>query len=159
MTRMIFVNLPVADLDRAKAFYAAVGFVNEPRFTDATAAAMQWSEAIFVMLLTRDKWRTFTTRPIPDAGASEVMLALSFDNREEVDRITDAAGAHGGTPDVNPRQDHGFMYGRSFLDLDGHIWETVWMDPAVAQGDGHVGESRAAAESGEGGIMAEAHPS
>ena len=133
MTKMIFVNLPVADLDKAKAFYAALGFVNEPKFTDETAAAMQWSDTIVVMLLTHDKWKTFTTRPIPDKGSSEVMLALSFDDKEEVDRVTDLAGANGGTTDPNPVQDYGFMYGRSFLDLDGHIWETFWMDPAMAE--------------------------
>ena len=133
MTKMIFVNLPVADLDKAKAFYAALGFVNEPKFTDETAAAMQWSDTIVVMLLTHDKWKTFTTRPIPDKGSSEVMLALSFDGKEEVDRITDLAGAKGGMADPNPVQDYGFMYGRSFLDLDGHIWETFWMDPAMAE--------------------------
>ena len=133
MTKMIFVNLPVADLDKAKAFYAALGFVNEPKFTDETAAAMQWSDTIVVMLLTHDKWKTFTTRPIPDTGSSEVMLALSFDGKEEVDRITEVAGTNGGTTDPNPVQDHGFMYGRSFLDLDGHIWETFWMDAAMAE--------------------------
>ena len=147
MTKMIFVNLPVADLDKAKAFYAALGFVNEPKFTDETAAAMQWSDTIVVMLLTHDKWKTFTTRPIPDKGSSEVMLALSFDGKEDVDRITNLAGANGATTDPNPVQDYGFMYGRSpnpvqdygfmygrsFLDLDGHIWETFWMDPAMAE--------------------------
>jgi len=133
VTKMIFVNLPVADLAKAKAFYGALGFVNEPKFTDETAAAMQWSDAIVVMLLTHAKWKSFTTRPIPDTGSSEVMLALSFDSKAEVDRVTDAAGAHGGTADVNPKQDLGFMYGRSFLDPDGHVWETVWMDPAMAE--------------------------
>jgi predicted lactoylglutathione lyase len=131
---MIFVNLPVADLDKSKAFYAGLGFVNEPNFTDETAAAMQWSETIVVMLLTHPKWKSFTTRPIPDSRSSEVMLAISLDSRDEVDRITDLAGASGGTPDVNPVQDHGFMYGRSFLDPDGHVWETFWMDPAATGG-------------------------
>jgi uncharacterized protein len=134
MSKMIFVNLPVADLDKAKAFYAKLGFVNEPKFTDETAAAMQWSDAIVVMLLTHAKWKTFTDRPIPDRGSSEVMLAISFDSKDEVDRVTEAAAANGGTADVNPKQDLGFMYGRSFLDLDGHIWETVWMDPAMIEG-------------------------
>ena len=133
MTKMIFVNLPVADLGKAKAFYAALGFVNEPKFTDETAAAMQWSDTIVVMLLTHDKWKTFTTRPIPDKGASEVMLAVSLDSKAEVDRVTDPAGANGGSADVNPKMDFGFMYNRSFLDLDGHIWEAVWMDPAMAE--------------------------
>lgn len=130
MNKMIFVNLPVADLDQAKAFYSSLGFVNEPRFTDETAAAMQWSEAITVMLLTHAKWHGFTTRPIPDRGSSEVMLAISVDSRDEVDRITDLAAAGGGTADPNPSQDHGFMYGRSFLDPDGHLWEPMWMNEA-----------------------------
>ena len=134
MTKAIFINLPVADLPAAKAFYAGLGFVNEPKFTDDTGAAMQWSEAIFVMLLTHDKWRTFTTRPIPDPGSSEVMLALSLDSREEVGRITDLAGSSGGTADPNPAQEYGVMFGRSFLDPDGHLWETMWIDPAMAAG-------------------------
>lgn len=135
MSKMIFVNLPVANLERAKAFYSAVGFVNQPRFSDTTAAAMQWSDTIFVMLLTHPRWATFTKRPIPDRGSSEVMLALSFDSRDTVDTITKRAGANGGTMDVNPAQDHGFMYSRTFLDPDGHVWETFWMDPAVASGE------------------------
>jgi predicted lactoylglutathione lyase len=130
---MIFVNLPVAALDKAKAFYAALGFVNEPKFTDATAAAMQWSEAIVVMLLTHAKWQGFTTRPIPDKGSSEVSLALGLESREAVDRMVEAGAANGGTADVNPPEDHGFMYQRTLLDLDGHIWEPVWMDPAMAE--------------------------
>lgn len=140
MTRMIFVNLPVADLDRSKAFYTALGFTNEPNFTDETAACMALSDTIFVMLLTHDKWKSFTTRPIPSTDSSEVMLALSCDSKDEVNRFTDAAGRNGGTADVNPVQDHGFMFSRSFTDLDGHIWETMWMDPAVASGEAPVPE-------------------
>lgn len=135
MTRMLFVNLPVTDLDRAKAFYAALGFVNEPRFTDDTAACMVWSEAIFVMILTHDKWKTFTTRPIPDAGSSEVMLCLSCESRDEVAAMNAAAGTSGGTADINPPQDHGFMMSHAFADPDGHVWEVMWMDPAVASGE------------------------
>ncbi|MDW5377746.1 lactoylglutathione lyase [Halomonas sp. HP20-15] len=131
MSRMIFVNLPVADLDRAMAFYDVLGFTNNPHFTDETAACMVWSEAIHVMLLTHAKWRTFTTRPIPPTDASEVMLALSCENRAAVDAMCEAAAANGGTADVNPPQDLGFMYGRAMMDLDGHVWETVWMDPAA----------------------------
>jgi predicted lactoylglutathione lyase len=138
---MIFVNLPVADLPRAKAFYEAIGFANEPRFTDDTAACMVLSDTIFAMLLTHEKWASFTTRPIPSTGSSEVMLCLSCDGRDEVDRMTDAAGASGGTADVNPLQDHGFMFSRSFADPDGHVWEVMWMDPAVAQGEAHVSEA------------------
>lgn len=141
MPRMIFVNLPVADLPKAMAFYESLGFRNEPRFTDETAACMVLSEAIHVMLLTHDKWRSFTTRPIPPANSSEVMLCISCDSRDEVNRLTDAAGAHGGTADVNPVQDHGFMISRSYADPDGHVWETMWMDPAVAEVDAHVSEA------------------
>ena len=139
MPRMIFVNLPVTDLPRAKAFYAALGFVNEPKFTDDTAACMVWSEAIYVMLLTHAKWGTFTTRPIPDSGSSEVMLALSCDSMDEVSRLADTAGTGGGIADVNPAQDHGFMMSRAFTDLDGHIWEAFWMDPAMAEAGAHEG--------------------
>ena len=128
MSRMIFVNLPVNDLDRSMDFYRSLGFENNPQFTDATAACMVWSEAIYVMLLTHDKWRQFTSRPIPPATSSEVMLALTCESSEAVDIMADAAGAGGGTADVNPRQDHGFMYSRSFADPDGHIWEPLWMD-------------------------------
>ena len=138
MTRMIFVNLPVSELARAVRFYEAIGFANEPRFTDATAAAMRWSDTIFVMLLTHEKWRTFTDRPIPDNGSSEVALCLSCEDRDEVNRLSDAAGAAGGTADVNPVQDHGFMLSRSFTDPDGHVWEPMWMDPAVASGEAEL---------------------
>ena len=142
MTRMIFVNLPVSDLPTAKAFYEAIGFTNNPQFSDDTAACMVWSEAIYVMILTHDKWRTFTSRPIPDAGSSEVMNCLSFDSREDVETINRAAGAAGGIADVNPPEDHGFMMSHSFADPDGHICEAMWMDPAVAAGDAHVSEAQ-----------------
>lgn len=141
MNRMIFVNLPVADLDTSQAFYQALGFTNDPRFTDDTAACMVWSESIFVMILTHDKWKSFTRRPIPDSGASEVMLALACESRDEVNRLSDAAGTKGGTADINPAQDHGFMMSRSFADPDGHVWEAIWMDPAVAGGEAHVSEA------------------
>jgi hypothetical protein len=143
MARMIFVNLPVKDLAKAKAFYEAIGFTNEPRFTDETAAAMQWSDTIVVMLLTHEKWRSFTKRPIPGTDSSEVMLCLNFDNRDAVNLITDTAGASGGRADINPPQDHGFMMSRSFADPDGHVWEAMWMDPAVAEGEAHVSEAGA----------------
>jgi len=145
MTRMIFVNLPVADLPKAKAFYEAIGFTNEPRFTDDTAACMVLSDTIFTMLLTHDKWRSFTTRPICPKGSSEVSLAISCDNRDEVNAMVEAAGASGGRIDVNPPEDHGFMFQRTFADPDDHIWEPMWMDPAVASGDAHVSEAEASA--------------
>ncbi|AFT84690.1 VOC family protein [Paraburkholderia phenoliruptrix] len=131
MTKSIFVNLPVADLQKSKAFYEALGFQNNPQFTDDTAACMVWSESIFVMLLTHAKWQTFTSRPLPQSGSSEVMLALTCDSKEAVDRMNDAAVECGGTADINPKQDLGFMYSRALADLDDHVWEAVWMDPAA----------------------------
>ena len=141
MPRMIFVNLPVTDLARAMRFYDAIGFTNEPRFTDETAVCMVWSDAIFVMLLTHDKWKTFTSRPIPPSGNSEVMNALSCETRDEASNLNTAAGDNGGTADVNPSQDHGFMMSHMFADPDGHVWEAFWMDPAMAQGDPHVSDA------------------
>lgn len=131
MSRMIFVNLPVADLDASMAFYVALGFENNPQFTDETAACMVWSEYIHVMLLTHEKWGTFTSRPISAPTSSEVMLALSLDSRAAVDHMNEAAAGHGGTADINPMQDLGFMYNRSLADPDGHVWEPMWMDPAA----------------------------
>lgn len=131
MSRMIFVNLPVTDLAASMRFYEAVGFKNNPHFTDATSACMVCSEAISVMLLTHEKWRTFTSRPIPPSTASEVMLALTCESREAVDELNAAGSANGGTADVNPVQDLGFMYNRNLADPDGHVWEMFWMDPAA----------------------------
>lgn len=133
MTQMIFVNLPVSDLPRSKAFYEAIGFSNEPKFTDDTAACMVLSDTIFVMLLTHEKWRGFTPKEIIDGKRqAQVMLCISRDSREAVDAITDAAGRAGGVADNTPPQDHGFMYGRSFEDPDGTVWEPMWMDPHAA---------------------------
>jgi uncharacterized protein len=128
MTKMIFVNLPVVDLPKSKAFYEALGFISNPAFSDETAASMVWSEAIHVMLLTHDKWKSFTTRPIPPSTSSEVSLALRLDSKEAVDVMNDSAAANGGNGDINPVQDHGFMYGRDFTDPDGHVWGPFWMD-------------------------------
>jgi hypothetical protein len=129
MPKMIFVNLPVTDLSAAIAFYKALGFEQNIQFSDDTAACMVWSEAIYTMLLTHAKWRTFTQRPIPPSGSSEVMLALALDNRGAVDAMNKAAAANGGKADVNPVQDLGFMYNRCLADPDGHVWEAFWMDP------------------------------
>jgi predicted lactoylglutathione lyase len=92
------------------------------------------------MILTHDKWKGFTDRPIADRGSSEVSLALALDSREAVDAMIAAGAAHGGTADINPVQDHGFMYGRDLLDPDGHVWGPFWMDPAVAGGEQPVPE-------------------
>jgi predicted lactoylglutathione lyase len=131
MSKMIFVNLPVANLPKSVAFYEALGFTNNPGFTDETAACMVWSEAIYVMLLTHDKWNSFTNRPIALLTSSEVSLALSMDSKAEVDAMNDSAAKHGGTADINPIQDLGFMYGRDFADPDSHVWGPFWMDPAA----------------------------
>jgi len=128
MAKQIFINLPVRDLPKAMAFYSAIGTVNLPQFTDDTAACMVISEAIYVMLLTHPKWATFTKKPIADARHSEVMLALACDDRKAVDAMLQSVAAQGGKPDVNAKQDLGFMYSRSFEDLDGHVWEALYMD-------------------------------
>ncbi len=132
MSKMIFVNLPVADLPAAKAFYEAIGAVNNPQFTDETAACMVFSDVIHVMLLTHDKFAQFTPKRIADAHAtSEVLICISSDSREAVDDIAEKAlGAGGRAP--REAQDYGFMYSRSFEDPDGHIWEPMWMDIEAA---------------------------
>jgi predicted lactoylglutathione lyase len=133
MPKLIFINLPVTDLKRSMAFYSAIGAANNPQFTDETAACMVVSDTIHVMLLTHEKWRQFTSKPIVDAHASaQVLLCLSADSRGEVDAYVDKAMAAGGKGDPTPTQDFGFMFGRSFEDPDGHIWEVMWMDMAAA---------------------------
>lgn len=139
MSRMIFVNFPVSDLPRAMKFYEAIGFTNEPRFTDDSAAAMVLTDVIHVMLLTHDRWKTFTDRPIPSTESSEVMVCISSDGKDEVNGMLETVAASGGTADVCPVQDHGFMFSRSFADPDGHVWEVMWMDPAVASGEAEPG--------------------
>jgi hypothetical protein len=131
MSKILFINLPVADLKKSMAYYKSIGFENNPNFTDETAACMVWSDTINVMLHTHEKWRTFTKRPIPPATSSEVMLALSCASRDAVDAMNAAAGANGGTADINPVQDLGFLYNRNLADPDGHVWEAVWMDPSA----------------------------
>ena len=132
MSRMIFVNLPVTDLERSKRFYEAIGARNEPKFSNQQAAMMVFSDTISVMLLTHGKFAQFTPKPIADAHAtSEVLLCLSCDDRAAVDDITERALAAGGR-EPREKQDYGFMYGRSFEDPDGHIWEPMWMDLEAA---------------------------
>ena len=133
MPKMIFVNLPVSDLARATAFYEAVGAKKNEQFCDGTASCMVFSDTIYAMLLTHDKFRQFTPKQIADAKkVSEVLICLSADNREGVDEMVGKAKAAGGVVDPCPKQDYGFMYGRSFEDPDGHIWEVMWMDLAAA---------------------------
>jgi predicted lactoylglutathione lyase len=132
MARMIFVNLPVADLPRSVAFYKAIGAEQNLQFSDETAACMILSETIHVMLLTHAKFAQFTPKRIADAHqTSEVLLCVSCENGAAVDEMTEAALAAGGREPREP-QDHGFMYGRSFEDPDGHIWEPMFMDMAAA---------------------------
>lgn len=140
MTQMIFINLPVADLPRSMKFYQALGFTHNPHFSDETAACMVLSEAIHVMLLTHPKWQGFTTRPICPRGSSEVSLALNCESRDAVDRLVEAGAAHGGTADINPPEDHGFMFQRTICDPDDHVWEPFWMDVAAAAGGVAVSE-------------------
>lgn len=128
MPRTITISLPVTDLTAAKVFYTAIGFTFDPQCSGDNGALMVASETISVMLLPYDTWRTFTTRPICPSTASEVALNISCDSREEVDAMNKAAGAHGGTSDINPIEDFPFMYGRDFTDPDGHVWGARWMD-------------------------------
>lgn len=133
MSRLIFVNLPVADLKGSIAFYESVGATRNPQFSDDTAACMVLSDTIHIMLLTHAKFSQFTSKTITDARtACEVLIAVSADSRAAVDAMVDRASAAGGALDPTPRQDYGFMYGRSFEDLDGHIWEVMWMDVEAA---------------------------
>ena len=144
MPKMIFVNLPVTDLPRSTKFYEAVGGTKNPQFSDDTAACMVFSDTIFVMLLTHDKYSSFTARPIADAHkTSQFLIAISADSRDEVDAVVGRAGSAGGAVDPNPVQDHGFMYGRSFEDPDGHVWEVFWMDQAAVE-SGEAGAEKAA---------------
>jgi predicted lactoylglutathione lyase len=134
MSKLIFINLPVRDLPRSIAFYEALGARKNEQFTDDTAACMVFSEIIHVMLLTHDKFRQFTPKTIADAReTTEVLICMSADSRDAVDEMTARAGAAGGVIDPGPKQDYGFMYGRSFEDLDGHIWEVMWMDVEAAK--------------------------
>ena len=132
MSRKIFVNLPVKDLEKSKAFSSKMGFTFNQQFTDDTAACMVITDDIYSMLLTHDKFRQFTDREIAGPKVLEVMTALSADNRDEVNRLVDAAVSVGGR-EKRPAQDYGFMFMRSFEDLDGHVWEIFWMDPAHVQ--------------------------
>ncbi len=131
--RMIFVNLPVRDLQRSIAFYEATGASLNPIFTDDTAACMVLSDTIFVMLLTHEKFASFTSRRIIDRDSVEALLCISCPSKQAVlDQLRAAVDA-GGRPDPIAEQDYGFMYARSYEDPDGHIWEIMWMDPVAAE--------------------------
>lgn len=128
MSTQIFVNLPVKDLDRSVEFFSSLGYKFNPMFTDETATCMIVSETIYVMLLTEKKFSAFTKKPVADAKRStECIICLSADSKEKVDEIISKAVAAGATT-PNEKQDHGFMYGWGYEDLDGHLWEVVYMD-------------------------------
>jgi uncharacterized protein len=132
MTKMIFVNLPVADVAKATAFYQALGFEKNEMFSNEQASAMAWSDAISVMLLAKPFFATFTTKRIIDAREETgALFALSRDSREDVDAITEAAMAAGGR-ELHDPEDLGFMYSRAFEDLDGHGWGPMFMDMEAA---------------------------
>lgn len=129
MISKIFVNLPVKDLGNSMAFFKAVGFSFNPQFTDKTAACMVMSDDIYAMLLTHDKVKEFTKKPIADARkTTELLTALAVENKAKVNELADKAIKAGGTEAYAPK-DYGFMFARSFEDPDGHIWEVFWMDP------------------------------
>ncbi len=133
MAKQIFVNLPVADLERAIAFFSALGFTFNAQWTDSSATCMIVGENIFVMLLNRERFQTFTPKPVADARqTTEVLVCLGLDSRDEVDTLVRKAVAAGGSI-YNEAQDHGFMYGHGFQDLDGHLWELVYLVPQAAE--------------------------
>jgi len=133
VARKIFVNVAVQDLDRSIEFFTALGFEFDPRFTDETATCLIVSDEAFVMLLVESKFKEFTKKELVNASVqTEAILAVSAESREAVDELADAALAAGGSP-ANDPMDYGFMYGRSFNDLDGHLWEVMWMDPAALE--------------------------
>lgn len=133
MATQIFVNLPVKNLKNSIAFFTKLGFTFNAQFTDETATCMIVGENIFVMLLTEAKFKAFTPKPICDATKStEVLVALSSESRANVDEMVRKAVAAGGST-YNKPQDHGFMYGHGFQDLDGHIWELFYMEPGVVK--------------------------
>ena len=133
MTRQIYVNLAVEQLDRSVEFFTTLGFEFDPRFTDETATCMIVSDDAYVMLLVESKFKEFTKKELVDASAqTEAILAVSAESRAAVDELGDAAIAAGGSP-ANDPMDYGFMYGRSFNDLDGHLWEVMWMDPSAIE--------------------------
>lgn len=134
MAQMIFVNLPVKNVETTKNFFAKLGFSTNPVFSDDKTACLVISDTIFAMLMTEERFKDFTKKDVADSSrTTEVIIALSADSREKVDEMVDAALAAGGSP-ANETQDMGFMYGRSFQDPDHHIWEVMWMDPAAVEG-------------------------
>ena len=127
---MIFVNLPVKDLAAATRFYEAIGCAKNPQFSDANASSMAWSDATTFQLLTRDFYKTFTSKPNDAHATSAMKIALSCSSRDEVDATVESAGAARGTVDIREKMDMGWMYNRAVADPDGNVLELVWMDMA-----------------------------
>jgi predicted lactoylglutathione lyase len=133
MSRLLFLNLPVADLTASRAFFAKLGFEFNAKFCDTGAACMVVSERAFVMLLQRDRFAEFVTKPLANSGETTALtVCVSAESRDEVDSLADTAG-NAGAGDAKGPQDYGFMYQRSFYDLDGHLWEIAWMDPVAVE--------------------------
>ncbi|KAK9482325.1 Glyoxalase/Bleomycin resistance protein/Dihydroxybiphenyl dioxygenase [Lipomyces starkeyi] len=135
ISKVIFLNLPVVSVSASIAFYSAVGFTQNHTFSDATSACMTISPTINVMLLEYDKFQSFApkSKTIADAKSSaQMLICISMDSRDEVDAILENARKAGGKKDTSPLQDHGMMYSRSFEDLDGHVWDIMWVDPNFA---------------------------
>lgn len=133
MPRMIFVNLPSSDIPRSRRFYEGLGFSINPQFSTDQALCVVVSETIYLMILSREFFSSFVTRPVGDpAATTQALISLSCDDRDGVDALTEAALAHGGT-EPRPVQDMGFMYGRAFCHPDGNWFEPMWMDPSAVQ--------------------------
>ncbi|MEO6760660.1 MAG: VOC family protein [Saprospiraceae bacterium] len=133
MATKIFLNLPIKNLEKSKTFFSALGYSFNPQFSDDQTACLVISEDIYAMLLTESRFQDFTPKTISDAHtSSEVLIALSAESRVQVDEMAEKALAAGGSQ-LRPAEDHGFMYGRSFNDLDGHVWEIFWMNPDHVQ--------------------------
>ena len=133
MSRLLFLNLPVADLGASRAFFAKLGFEFNEKFCDSGAACMIVSDQAYVMLLQRDRFAEFVTKPLADSGETTALtVCVSAESRDEVDSLADTAG-NAGAGDAKGPQDYGFMYQRSFYDLDGHLWEIAWMDPVAVE--------------------------
>ncbi len=128
MASQVFINLPITNLDRTMKFYAGMGFTNNPQFSDDSGKCMVWSDSIFVMLLTHEKFSSFTSKPIADTKSNIAgLFSLSFESVEKMNEVTDGAIAAGGTEPV-PVRDYGFMQQRTVEDPDGHTWELFYMD-------------------------------
>lgn len=134
MSKMIFVNLPVRDLQAATKFYLAIGGTLNPQFSNEQASSMMFSDSIGVMLLTHEHYSQFTTRPIGDPKRdSQMLVALTADSKDEVNAVVEKGVAAGGRADPNPTQDLGFMFNRHIEDPDGNVWEFLWMNPSATQ--------------------------